>query len=264
MRKISLVVLTFNRAEVVEKSMEHNISNAGRHIDELVWVDNGSTDGTREIMSRYNPDVTVLNKQNLGVAKGYNRGFALSSGDYIVITGSDMFMPDNWLALFESYLDAVPNTGVACIFSFLLKLYPACIRGDIQTIGGLSLQPALPMGRRILSRELLTTKIGYLREDFGLYGWEDIEWAERAVKVCTQEGLLCYGLPQTAEDQWEGLDFDLSDITKKIVDVSEKVIGPDVSYKRFKQREAADPHKIALVTRCRAEGLPYYNPYGAK
>ena len=256
MRKISLVVLTYNRAAIVQKAMYHNLANAGRPIDELVWIDNGSTDGTRLVMQAFEPAVTVLHKENLGVAKGYNRGYALASGEYVVLTGCDMLMPENWLLTFERYLDAIPNTGVACMFSQPIEKVRERIKGAACNVNGLPIQPALPIGRRIVRRELLVNQIGYLREDFGLYGWEDVEWAERAHKVCRELGLLTYSIPnQVPEHLW--LDFDLSDISKPVV-------GPDAGYQQFKVREVADPSKQTLMEECRRRGYSYYNPFAGK
>jgi GT2 family glycosyltransferase len=237
--RISLVVLTFNRAEFVERSMAHNIAAAESPIDELIWVDNGSTDGVREVMSGFQPDVSILNKTNLGVSKGYNRGFALATGDYIVLTGTDMLMPQGWLTRFRTYLTALPNTGVACIF----HQDPRRTHKKTCEANGLVYHPCLPWGRRIVSRELLQKKIGYLREDFGLYGYEDIEWARRAVRVCRGEGLLTYALP--GQRAWHiG---------------SAKQDPPE--YRAFKDREGSDPRKRELLEKCDAENYPYYNPY---
>jgi glycosyltransferase involved in cell wall biosynthesis len=244
--RISLIILTFNRAEFVRRAVAHNLANANHPIDELIWVDNGSTDHVRDVMREHGPDVCVLNKTNLGVAKGYNRGFALATGDYILITGCDMLMPDGWLAAFRAYLIAIPNTGVACMF------HPtrAAELGDrVLHASGLAYQACTPWGRRIVSRELLTKKIGYLREDFGLYGWEDVEWGERAARVCREENLLTYSIPGFVPKHLGTEGVRAHD-------------GKDAAdYHAFKRREAVDPAKKATLERCRALGHPYFNPY---
>lgn len=247
--KISLVILTFNRAEIVRQAMSHNFKNAGRQIDELVWVDNGSTDNVRKYMKELQPDVSVLHSENLGVAKGYNRGYALASGDYVCITGCDRLMPDGWLATYAKYLEAIPNTGIISIFSQPLEKVPERVRGLPYLIDGLPMVDCLPFGSRILPRKLLTEKIGFLREDFGLYGWEDVEWGERALKVLKENHLLSYTIPGVfAEHKGnEGI---------KALNGSE-----DPAYHAFKQQEARDPRKIEVLQKARAEGHPYYNPF---
>lgn len=247
--KISLVVLTYNRAETVERAMKHNFEKAGRKIDEFVWVDNGSHDGVRDVMKAFDPDVSILHKENLGVAHGYNRGYALATGDYVVITGCDMLMPDNWLATMVEYIEKIPNTGVACMYSQPIHKVPERIRGLETTIAGLRVQPALPFGRRILRRDLLIGKIGYLREDFGLYGWEDVEWGERALRVCEKEGLLCYAIPEQIAEHLGTEGVRMHD-------------GKDpADYHAFKQNEVRDPHKQEIMGKARGAGYPYFNSF---
>lgn len=248
--KISLIILTYNRAETVARAMKHNLECAGRPIDELVWVDNGSHDGVREVMMGFNPDVAVLNKTNLGVAHGYNRGYALATGDYVVITGCDMLMPENWLVTMVEHIEKIPNTGVACMYSQPISKVPERIRGEEQVINGLRVRPALPFGRRILRRDLLTEKIGFLRQDFGLYGWEDVEWGERALRACAREGLLCYAIPDQVAEHLGTEGVRMHD-------------GKDpADYHAFKQAEVRDPHKMVVMEKARSAGYPYYNPYG--
>lgn len=251
--KISLIVLTMNRPEIVQKAMLHNYKFAGRDIDELIWVDNGSDDmpAMLEVMSKFAPDVMVLNSKNLGVAKGYNRGFAMATGDYVVITGCDMMMPGNWLDLFDEYVTKIPDTGIACIYSRPLEQVRERILGERTIVNGLPIQPALPIERRIMKRELFL-EIGYLREDFGLYGWEDVEWSARALKVCREKGLRTYMIPgfQAEHLGTEGiLQHDGKD---------------DGSYHAFKRREALDPQKQMVIQKAKQEGYPRINPYAHK
>lgn len=237
--RVSLVMLTYNRASLLQRVMDHNLTHAGSCIDELVWVDNGSTDGTREVMHSYHPDACVLNKVNIGVFKGYNRGFALATGDYIVITDDDMLMPKGWLASFRTYLTTITNTGVACY----LWDDPNLVAGNVQESHGLKYLPCHPIGRFIVARDLLVKKIGYLREDFGLYGLGDIEWARRAVRVCKQEGLLAYAIP-----------------APRSVHIGTAACDQP-GYREFKRREGEDPSKMQLLRRCHLENYPYYNPF---
>jgi hypothetical protein len=115
-------------------------------------------------------------------------------------------------------------------------------------IGGKEIVHAMPTGRRMFSKSLLKLT-GYLREDFGLYGWEDVEWAHRAERVCDEKSLLYYVMPQLIADHLgtEGI---------------KRYDGQDESeYHKFKQREANDPKKIKLMEQCRKDNWPYYNPY---
>lgn len=253
--KVSWLILTYNRAEKVQKAVSHNIENCGEQWDELVWVDNGSSDDVRDVMAGFKPDTSVLHKTNLGVGPGYNRAMLLATGEYMVITGCDMLMPKDWLKTFKTYMKAIPQTGIACMYHAQLSWVPERKRkmkagGDWnrETINGLEIVHAMPIERRMFSRKLLG-KIGYLREDFGLYGWEDCEWGHRAERVCDELGLLYYMIPGNHPEH-------LGTEAIKSYD------GKDESeYHAFKQRESADPRKQDVMRQCREKNWPYYTPY---
>jgi len=252
---ISWIILTFNRAEIVDYSVHYNLAHSGRVPDEIVWVDNGSTDKVREVMTAFGPDKTVLLDQNYGVAVGYNRGYLAATCDYVVITGCDTEMPDNWLTTFEKYLTKIPDTGVACIYCSDISQVPERKRGEPVIVNGLPIQPALPFGRRIVNRKLLLDEIGLLHEDLGLYGWEDNVWGERALTVCARLQLWCYSIPgQIALHLGtEGME---PTTTAKHGDLKD-----DPAYHAFKRQEALDPAKQAKLAKIREDFYPYYNPY---
>lgn len=253
--RVSWVILTHNRRHTVERAFQHNYIRAGRQIDELVWVDNGSTDGVDEYAALHKPDVFIKHLDNLGVAKGYNRGMAVASGTHIVITGCDMLMPENWLHTFARYVQEIPETGVACMYSKPLAECRERSRSEkgswcpmMRLNSVLWYMAAMPLERRIFSKDFLE-KTGYLREDFGLYGWEDVEWAYRAERVCRENKLLSYVIPDQVPTHLgtEGINpFDGKD---------------EKEYHAFKQREANDMRKRALLQECAKKNFPYYNPF---
>lgn len=246
--KVSWVILTYNRAATVKRAVTHCMENAGEAWDELVWVDNGSTDSVRDFMTSLKPDVTVLNKENLGVAKGYNRGMALASSDYIVITGCDMLMPKNWLTKMKDGFRKIPKTGIVSIYSAPMNFTPERKRGETQTVNGLEIQPAMPISRRMLSRELLR-RVGYFHEGFGLYGWDDVVWANRAERVCKALGLSCYTYPGEVAEHLG---------TEGIVMADGK---DEQSYHEFKRAEVFDPEKQKLLQKLSDQQWPYFNPW---
>lgn len=247
--RITMVLLTYNRKAIVQRALVQVFANAGFPIDELVYVDNGSTDGVAEwVMDTFRPDVCVLNKDNLGDARGYNRGFVLSAGDWIVVTDGDMLMPSDWLLKMKTAVETIPNSGVVSMFSHPLVQVPERIRGAEQIVKGIKMRPVIPMEPRMMSRRVLEV-VGYLREDFGLYGWADVEWAERCYRRCKEHGLVTYILSDEVPEHLgtEGVSpADGKEATE---------------YHAFKVWEANEPKKTQLMHKCHMLGYPYYNPF---
>lgn len=249
MAKISWVILTYNRAEIVERAFHHNLKNAGDLFDELIWVDNGSQEQT-DILKDY-ANVIILNTTNLGVAKGYNRAMAMATGDYIVITGCDMLMPDNWLKTFRTYVETIPETVCACMYTN--KPEEVADRymyaGRLETHkSGLSYIQAMPMDRRIFKRSLLK-EVGYFREDFGLYGWEDVEWGARVMRYLREnKNLLSYLIPEHRP-----VHLQLEESYKNDPVMQE--------YQEFKKKLSDNPENYKLLDWCFKNNYPFYSPY---
>ena len=260
--KISWLLLTYNRANSALKAIPWSMEKAGAKWHEVVWVDNGSCSEDRraiEIMldglsGRYGYELTkVFLPKNLGVAKGYNRTMVLATGTHAVITGMDMLMPPNWLAQMQRCFTD-PKTGVVTIYAKPIDETPERIRGPVYEAHGTRCQPAMPIGRRMLSVDLLR-EIGYFPECFGLYGYDDIPWGHRAEKVCQEKGLLFYNLVDYVAEHLgtEGnLGYDFKD---------------EHEYWRWKKQEVQAEYKQKLLVEIEKMGFPKFSPFcscGAK
>lgn len=255
--KVTWVVLFWNRVDLLRQAMEHNIANTGvaRHDYELVMVDNGSVDGATDYAETLNPETLVKNHKNLGVAKGYNRGMVMATGEFIVITGMDMLMPDNWMRTYLDYFEKIPDTGVVSMYSGPLSWVPERARGGkgpgdwvYETINGLPTVKGMPFGRRMFRTDMLK-HFGYFYEGLGLYGYEDVHWGFRAEQVCDEMGLRYYVIPDKIPQHLgtEGI---------KLYD------GMDgKEYHAFKQREANDPEKHRIIADLGSRGWPIERPF---
>jgi GT2 family glycosyltransferase len=77
--------------------------------DELIFVDNASTDGTREYLlelKALNPFVRViLNEHNRGFSAANSQALAQSSGDSVILLNNDTLVPDGWRDRLLHWLD---------------------------------------------------------------------------------------------------------------------------------------------------------------
>lgn len=89
---ITVIIPTFNRGWIVEEAIKSVLAQDYPNF-ELFIVDDGSTDDTKAILSRYVNDIVVLNQKNKGVSAARNKGITESSEKYIAFLDSD----DLWL-----------------------------------------------------------------------------------------------------------------------------------------------------------------------
>ena len=92
--KVFVLILNYNGKHLLEDSISSYLSNDYPDF-EVVLIDNGSTDGTKEWMEQKYPFVKILNTgKNLGYSGGFNFGlkyaFEEQKADYVLITNNDV------------------------------------------------------------------------------------------------------------------------------------------------------------------------------
>lgn len=171
---LSIIVLNYNRLKYTKQTVANLIQKTTVE-HEFIFVDNGSTDGTREYLKSLEHKTNakkikyVFNEQNLGVAGGRNIGLKVADGYYLMTIDDDILVPDNYDKLFIEACDKIPNLGITGV-SVEKRTYP------VRNINGISLQVkdgnlnggCLCMPRRTFE------KVGYFYA-FATYGGEDCD-----------------------------------------------------------------------------------------
>ena len=85
-------------------------------VNEVVVVDNGSTDGTAEFLEKQADVRLIKNLENLGAPKARNQGIEAASGDQLVFMDNDVMVSPGWLGRMLYHLHASPVSGcVGCL-----------------------------------------------------------------------------------------------------------------------------------------------------
>jgi O-antigen biosynthesis protein len=110
--KTSIVILTYNQLDLTKKCFDSIFKHTNMDDIEMIIVDNGSTDGTREYLKGFPFIKTVLNEKNLGFAKGCNQGAEIASGDNVLFLNNDTIVTENWLNPMLSLLYSDEKVGM--------------------------------------------------------------------------------------------------------------------------------------------------------
>ncbi len=93
---VSVIVPTYNRSSLVVRAVQSVLDQTFGDFEILV-VDDGSTDNTREVLSSSSDKrIRYVSQSNLGPAAARNKGYALSHGKYVhFLDSDDYFLPTN-------------------------------------------------------------------------------------------------------------------------------------------------------------------------
>ncbi len=90
--KISAIIPTVNRVGLITRAIE-SVVNQTHAVNEIIVVDDGSTDDTVKIIADQFPFVKIYSQENRGVSAARNRGIAAATGEWVAFLDSD----DQWL-----------------------------------------------------------------------------------------------------------------------------------------------------------------------
>lgn len=111
----SIIILTFNQLEYTKRCME-SIQEHTPEPHEIIVVDNGSTDGTREYLQRLAQDRSeirlILNQENRGFAAGNNQAIEKAEGDYILLLNNDVVVTQGWLGTLIEHMNKTLDAGM--------------------------------------------------------------------------------------------------------------------------------------------------------
>ena len=111
---VSIVFTNWNVRDLLRDCLRSVYEKTKDLTYEIIVVDDGSTDGSVEMLRREFPEVKlVINERNLGVAKSYNRGVAVTSGRFIQMLNTDMVLINNAIKILMDFLENHPEAA-AC------------------------------------------------------------------------------------------------------------------------------------------------------
>ena len=93
---VSVIIVNYNTKDLLRDCINSVIEQTKNISFEIIVSDNGSSDGSIEMLKAEFPKVIILNnKENLGFGKANNRGAEISNGKYLFLLNSDTVLLNN-------------------------------------------------------------------------------------------------------------------------------------------------------------------------
>jgi GT2 family glycosyltransferase len=224
---ISIILVCWNNKKYLDPCLESIYDGRLKSAFEIIVVDNGSTDGSQEMLREKFPQVKIIqNDHNVGLGRASNQGIEVSSGKYILLLNNDTLVDSPSFDTMVNFLDEHPEVGAvggkllnpdgsiqACYNNFstlkeefliatrlgelLNKSYPSIANDDqIRSVDWIS------SACLMLRRETLN-QIGLLDEEYFIYGDEaDLQYRLK------KGGWLVYYLPSATTVHFGGRSMD--------------------------------------------------------
>lgn len=155
MARVSIIIPTHNRADLLVRALDSAL-NQTRVPDEIIVVDDCSTDDTGELLQKYRPPVRAIrHKANRGVSAARNTGIEQSTGDLICFLDSDDTLLPESIERRAAWLETHAEDGI--VYGYIERID---FEGNLITVG--SIPPPWPSGN-ILPH--------ITRYDFPIHAW---------------------------------------------------------------------------------------------
>lgn len=126
MVKVSIVIPVYNVKRYLPLCIESVINQTIKEI-EIICVNDGSTDGSKEILEEYaekDDRIIIINQENGGYGKAMNAGFKVARGEYVGIVESDDWIMAN---MYETLYQTAIDYNLEIVKSDYCKFYDYCI-----------------------------------------------------------------------------------------------------------------------------------------
>jgi glycosyltransferase involved in cell wall biosynthesis len=181
---ISVVIPVYNTERFVRAALESVFAQEGDAEVQVVVVDDGSTDGSVEVVRGFGERVTLVLAEHGGIGAARNRGVELTTGEYLAFLDAD----DLWTpAKLRLQLDALTAPGAPEMVAGMVEQFRDGPEGRGR-VG--DLMAGYVAGAMLMRRETFE-RVGPFQT--GIRAGEFIDWYARAEEM----GLTCMVLPET-------------------------------------------------------------------
>jgi GT2 family glycosyltransferase len=201
---LSIIIVSFNTKELLDRCLSsvYESLKGSMVISEVIVVDNGSTDGSKELVKKKFPNVrTMWNTENVGFGKANNQAINAAKGKYVLLLNSDTQALDDAIPSLYQFAsehpdslvggkllneDRTPQSSAGPAFSLPIIFLMLFAKGDQLHITRSSpsriTKVAWVSGACIIASQKLFRDVGLFDEGIFMY-MEEVELLARAAKI---------------------------------------------------------------------------------
>ncbi len=249
---ISVVIPVRNRVELVKRTLA-SLREQTLAPDVVILVDNGSTDGTLDVLRQY-PGAIVVEEPRPGAAIARNSGLAMVKSEYVLFFDSDDVMPPRHIEEVSAGLKAAGNPAIGAFDMVLIgldgKRYPKPFRAGAPMKMHI-FHSTLSTQRCVIKTEL-ARKVGGWPETLTV--WDDFEFGIRLLVACPKISYLKISQPILAFAQAQSITG--TDFTSKAGQWERALDACQKAVKGTRYERMIDMRRAILAGMYRREGRP--------
>ncbi|MEF2967932.1 glycosyltransferase family 2 protein [Paenibacillus sp. M1] len=189
---VSIIIPTFNKKEMLRECLD-SIEAHTEHPYEVIVVDNGSEDGTAEMLRQRRGNLRfTVHPRNLGFARAVNTGLMMAKGNYLLLLNNDVLVTERWLSQMLACLKECPGAAaVGPVTNYIggeqqIQVPYADIRGMREFAAAYNRKDPSKwwdtdrlVGFCLLFSRKTFEETGYLDEGYEIGNFEDDDWMVR-------------------------------------------------------------------------------------
>jgi glycosyltransferase involved in cell wall biosynthesis len=117
---VSIIIPTYNYAEYLPTALESCLGQTYKNL-EIIVVDDGSTDNTKEVLERFKDKIVYIFQENAGVSAARNSGIKSATGDYIGFLDADDYFTEDAISTRLDILMRNPHVGAVITETYSKK-----------------------------------------------------------------------------------------------------------------------------------------------
>lgn len=116
---VSVIIVNYNTQKLTQQCVDSLFAKTSGIDFEVILIDNGSSDGSRDLFSADERITYIYSEENLGFGKANNLGARNAQGDYLFFLNSDTYLVNNAIGIFFDYARSARASKIGFIGTLL-------------------------------------------------------------------------------------------------------------------------------------------------